>query len=111
FPRRELVRAILEPSASIAVGYGATVVETKNGELFQGIIKQSTEAWLELMDADGKKIRVATGDIREQRGSTISLMPEGLHAGLSPAEFTDLIEFLGTLKQPENALSANRGMP
>ena len=69
FPRRELVRAILEPSASIAVGYGATVVETKNGELFQGIIKQSTEAWLELMDADGKKIRVATGDIREQRGN------------------------------------------
>src|SRR5215204_6855960 len=27
-PRRELIRSILEPSAAIAVGYGATTVET-----------------------------------------------------------------------------------
>src|SRR5690349_6674058 len=28
FPRSELIRAILEPSATIAIGYGATIVET-----------------------------------------------------------------------------------
>src|SRR5260370_110955 len=31
FPRRELIRAVLEPSADIAVGYGTTIVETKAG--------------------------------------------------------------------------------
>src|SRR5689334_18048432 len=29
FPRRELIRAVLEPSAGIAVGYGTTIIETK----------------------------------------------------------------------------------
>src|SRR5436190_7010842 len=36
FPRRELIRAILEPSTAIAVGYGTTIVETKSGDDFQG---------------------------------------------------------------------------
>jgi glucose/arabinose dehydrogenase len=38
-------------------------------------------------------------------------MPEGLHAGLSVVEFTDLIEYLTTLKQPESTLTSNQGMP
>ena len=111
FPRRELIRAVLEPSSTIAVGYGTTVIETRSGEQVQGIIKQATGGAIELMGADGKSVRVPASDIREQRGSSISLMPEGLEAGLSLAEFTDLIEFLSTLKQPENALTANRGLP
>src|ERR1051326_5501431 len=38
-------------------------------------------------------------------------MPEGLHAGLSREEFTDLIEYLTTFQQPASALTSNRGMP
>ncbi|MBI3414469.1 MAG: PQQ-dependent sugar dehydrogenase [Verrucomicrobia bacterium] len=111
FPRRELIRAVLEPSAEIAVGYGTTIVETKAGEEFQGILKETTAEALDLVGADGKHLRIATRDIQEQRGSTVSLMPEGLQAGLSRQEFTDLIEYLVTLKQPENALTSHRGMP
>ena len=111
FPRRELIRAVLEPSAEIAVGYGTTIVETKSGEEFQGIIKEATGDAIVLIGADGKPVRVALRDIRSQRGSTLSLMPEGLQAGMSPADFADLIEYLVSLKQPENALTSNRGMP
>jgi putative heme-binding domain-containing protein len=111
FPRRELILAVLEPSAGIAVGYGTTVVETKSGETYQGILKQSTAEALELMGADGKLIRIATPDIKEQRGSTLSLMPDGLQTGMSRQEFTDLIEYLVTLKQTDSALTSNRGMP
>src|SRR5260221_12871783 len=75
FPRWELIRAILEPSATIAVGYGATTIETGSGDEVTGIIKQATAAWIELMGADGKLVRVATSEIRAQRGSTLSLMP------------------------------------
>jgi len=111
FPRRELIDAVLEPSASIAVGYGTTIVETRTGDEHQGILKQATVAWIELMGADGKTMRIAADDIREQRGSKVSLMPEGLQAGLSREEFADLIQYLVTLKQPENTFSSNRGMP
>jgi len=111
FPRRELIRAVLEPSAEIAIGFGTTIVETKSGEEFQGIIKGTTPESLDLVGADGKHVRIATRDIKAQRGTTLSLMPEGLQAGMSRQEFADLIEYLVTLKQPENALTSNRGMP
>ena len=111
FPRRELIQAILEPSAAIAVGYGTTIVETKAGEEFQGIVKSAADDGLDLIGADGKHVRIATGDIKEQRGTAVSLMPEGLHTGMSNQEFTDLVEYLVTLKQPESALTGNRGMP
>ncbi len=111
FPRRDLIQSILEPSATIAVGYGTTIVETKSGEQFQGIIKSSPDGGLDLMGADGKHILIAKADIQEQRGTAVSLMPEGLHTGMSQQEFTDLVEYLVTLKQPESALTGNRGMP
>jgi len=111
FPRRELIRSMLEPSLDIAVGYGNTIVELKSGDEVQGVIKQATDGWLELMTAAGPAVRIATTDIKEQRGSTISLMPEGLETGMSVREFTDLVEYLVSLRQPENALSGNRGMP
>jgi putative heme-binding domain-containing protein len=111
FPRSELIRAVLEPSAEVAVGYGTTIVETKSGDELQGIVKETTADTLDLMGADSKHVRIATRDIKEQRGSNVSLMPEGLHVGMSRQEFADLIEYLVTLKQPESALTSNRGMP
>jgi putative heme-binding domain-containing protein len=110
-PRVELIRAILEPSAAIAVGYGTTFIETKSGDEYSGIIKQVTDAWTELMLPDGKTVRINTSEIKEQRGSNISLMPEGLQAATSLQEFTDLIEYVASLKQPEAAMTMNRGMP
>src|SRR5689334_13899237 len=39
FGRRELVEAILSPSASIAVGYSNTIVHTKSGDDLLGVVK------------------------------------------------------------------------
>jgi len=111
FARRELIDAVLKPSATIAVGYGTTVVDTKSDEEYQGVLKQATDSWIELMGADGKRVRIATSNIKEQRGSDISLMPEGLQAGMSTQEFTDLIAYLITLKQPTHSLATQHGMP
>ena len=111
FGRRDLVDAILMPSATISPGYGTTIIETKADDEFQGVLKQATASQVQLMAADGKLISVATGDIKAQRGSSVSLMPEGLQAGLSFQEFTDLIEYLTTLQQPESALRSHHGMP
>ena len=111
FPRRELIQSVLEPSATMAIGYATTTVETKSGEQHDGVLKQATDSWIELMEADGKRRRIEKADIASQRTSAISMMPEGLHAGLSVDEFTDLIEYLTALKQPENTLTSSQGMP
>jgi len=111
FPRRDLITAVLQPSDTIAVGYGSTTIQTKSDEELTGIIKQASASQVEIMGADGKLVKFPTGEIAVQHENTISLMPEGLQTGLSPQEFTDLIEYLVTLKQPDSALSSNRGMP
>jgi putative heme-binding domain-containing protein len=111
FGRRDLVDAVLTPSATISPGYGTVIVETKAAGEFQGVLKQTTDAGLQLMGADGRLVSIARADIREQRGSPLSLMPEGLQAGLSLGEFTDLTEYLTTLRQPESTLASNHGMP
>jgi putative heme-binding domain-containing protein len=111
FGRRDLVDAVLMPSATISPGYGAVIVETKAGAEYLGVLKQATDAGVQLMGIDGKPVFIATADIKEQRGSTVSLMPEGLLAGLSLQEFTDLTEYLATLKQIESTLASNHGMP
>src|SRR5690349_19917152 len=82
FPRRDLIRAILEPSESIAVGYGTTTITTKTGEEYSGVIKQVTDQWTELMLGDGSRVRINRSDIKEQSGSNVSLMPAGLESGL-----------------------------
>jgi putative heme-binding domain-containing protein len=111
FGRRDLIDAILTPSATIAVGYGTIIVETKSGVEFTGVLKQTTNGDLQLMGADGKLVSIATTDIKEKRGSSVSLMPEGLQALLSLKEFTDLIEYLATLQQPASTLASAHGMP
>jgi putative heme-binding domain-containing protein len=111
FPRRELITTIIEPSASIAVGYGAITIVTKSNEEYTGIIKQSTDSYIGIMGIEGKLVRIPTSEILEQRPSDASFMPEGLQSGLSLQEFTDLIEYLVSLKTAESALTSNRGMP
>ncbi|HTG45603.1 MAG TPA: PQQ-dependent sugar dehydrogenase, partial [Verrucomicrobiae bacterium] len=80
-------------------------------EDYTGILQQVNEAGLDLIGADAKPVRIAKGEIKEQRSSSVSLMPEGLQAGLTLQEFNDLIEYLITLRQPENLLTSDRGMP
>ncbi|WP_341407528.1 PQQ-dependent sugar dehydrogenase [Luteolibacter soli] len=111
FGRRDLIESVLKPSATIAPGYGTVVVQTKAGAMIQGTLKQKSEAGVQVMGVDGKLVSIAAADIKEQSGSAASLMPEGLCAQLTPGEFTDLIDYLVSLKQPEATLASDRGMP
>jgi putative heme-binding domain-containing protein len=111
FPRKELIMAILEPSETIAVGYAATIIETKSGETLLGVVKQADATATVLMGADGRAVRVPAVDIKTQSISPVSLMPQGVHSAWSLQEFADVVEFLASLKQPENSLRAHQGMP
>jgi glucose/arabinose dehydrogenase len=74
-------------------------------------LKQSTDAGVQLMGADGKLVSIATGDIKEKNRQRRLAHAGRLHASLKPQEFTDLIEYLTSLKQPESALVSGSGMP
>ena len=111
FGRRDLVDAVLEPSATLSPGYGTVTVETKDGRILQGVLKQANDAGLQLMGADGELVSIGKSEVESQEGGTVSLMPEGLQAGLTLQEFADLTEYLTALKQPDSALISHHGMP
>jgi putative heme-binding domain-containing protein len=111
FPRREIIQAVLEPSAGIAVGYGTTIIRTKSDDEFSGIIKEANDKEITLLMADGNRATIPAAEITEQTGSAVSLMPEGLQAALSREEFADLVQYVASLRQPENSLLTARGMP
>src|SRR5207237_8083244 len=94
FTRSELIDATIMPSATIANGYSATTVETKDGESYVGILKQATDSFVELIGADGARRRITRNEIVRQTVSEVSFMPEGLQNALSLDEFCDLIEYL-----------------
>lgn len=111
FGRREIIEAVLNPSASIAVGYNSTSVETKSGDEYTGVIKRASAAEIGLMGVDGNLVMIRTADIQERRTSEVSLMPEGLQDALSLQEFTDLVNYLVSLKQPDHTELGRHGMP
>jgi putative heme-binding domain-containing protein len=111
FTREELIDAILHPSAHIAVGYSTTVVTTKDGDAFVGVVKEATDDHVGLMGGDGRMQRIASADIRSRRTQATSLMPDGLESGLKPAEFSDLVEYLVNLRLPAMADAGRAGMP
>lgn len=111
FGRRELIQAVLTPSAQIAEGFSTTTIETKSGDEFTGILKQVTVTELAIMGADAKLIKIPVAEIARRHTSDVSLMPEGLQNGLTLQEFTDLIDYLVTLKQVDHSALAHHGMP
>src|SRR6185437_3405481 len=111
FGRQELIDAIVLPSATIAVGYSTTVVKMRDGQVREGIIKDDSAGALVLMGADGQAMTLPKDQIAQQRTTDTSLMPEGLYAGLKPAEFADLIAYLSSLKTQQTASVLHHGMP
>jgi putative heme-binding domain-containing protein len=98
FDRTHLIESILDPSAEILQGYQSSVIETKAGRSVTGIVKSESKTAVTLMDAAGKLITIAVDDIVSRAVSKVSLMPAGLADGMTPAEFTDLIAYLETLR-------------
>lgn len=111
FGRRELIEAVLEPNAAIAVGYESTLIETASGETYSGVVKVADPAVIELMGADRLRVRLTRADVKSIRPSPTSLMPENLHTALTAQEFTDLIDYLASLKQPASTVANHRGTP
>jgi putative membrane-bound dehydrogenase-like protein len=103
YPREELIRSVLEPSNRILSGYQLSVVVTSAGEILQGIIKSDAADAIDLLDAEGRVRRVAAADVDERETQNISMMPTGLKDGLTPAEFTDIIAYLESLRSAPGA--------
>lgn len=96
--RRDLLEAILYPSASLARDYEAHVVEMTDGESQTGVIHTDAPSQVRLAVANGAFVEIPRNRIRSIRPAALSLMPAGLEQTMTEAQLADLIAYLGSLK-------------
>jgi putative membrane-bound dehydrogenase-like protein len=91
---RDLLEAILFPSASFARGYEPVVVTTQSGETLTGLLRSELSDTIVLVSGAGAETRIPRGDIIDMQPGTVSIMPAGLADQLSRQELADLLAFL-----------------
>jgi len=88
----ELLGQILDPNKEVDIAYVATSIETKDGEIYDGIVTRENPNLVELRNAAGAK-EILKSTIQNRRNTGRSLMPEGLEA-LGAEGLRDLLAFI-----------------
>ena len=98
-PPDYIINSILNPDQAIKEQYHTLVVQTSDGQVFQGIVTDKDEQRIVLKDATGVPRVVPVASIEDQKPGG-SLMPKGLANLMTRAEFVDLVRFLSELGKP-----------
>ena len=72
------------------------MIDAKDGENYSGLIASEDDATVTLKAAFGVLTQLGLSDIASMKSTGISIMPEGLEAGLPHQDMADLIEFIVT---------------
>lgn len=96
--KEALYDAIMDPSAGISFGYEAWLVGLRDGEEVLGLISSETDTELVLKVAGGQVLRYPKSEVLRRDKQVPSVMPAGLHEGLSAQDFADLLTYLAALK-------------
>ena len=99
FTRDQLIQSVLEPSAQIHPDHATTTVVTTAGKTINGVLQSRTGKEIQLLDGEGKLVRIPIGMIELEKPSKTSLMPSGLNKTVKADQFADLVAYMGTLRQ------------
>ena len=93
--RRALLEAILFPSARLEQSYQPVRVLTLDGQVYNGIVRNSSNAkTLDLQLTADKTISIPKSEIELQEPSQVSIMPAGMQELLTIDELADLLALL-----------------
>jgi putative membrane-bound dehydrogenase-like protein len=91
---RDLLEAIVFPSASFARGYESVIVYRRSGQALSGVLRSDAPDEVIVFDAAGTETRIPRPDVADIQPGTVSLMPPGLGEILTRQELADLLAFL-----------------
>jgi putative membrane-bound dehydrogenase-like protein len=98
FQRKEILEAILFPSAIISDQYRSVAVATTDGLIHTGMYLPSPPDKVILLLSDATRLEIPKKEIETLRPSKTSVMPESQLNELSLEEIADLFAFLETSK-------------
>ena len=90
----DLLSNILDPNMAINPAYVSYTAEWLPDEVATGILQSETPAAITLLQAQGIRTVIPRAKLQRLQSTGLSLMPEGLEAGLTPQQLRDLIAFL-----------------
>jgi len=91
---RDLLEAIVYPSASFVRSYEPFIVSTRGGDDFSGVLRKDAADEVILGTGPNADVRIARTDIEQMRPGKVSVMPQGLNEQLTQQELADLLAFL-----------------
>jgi putative heme-binding domain-containing protein len=94
---------LLTPSASITPGYHTILVTLRDGHDIRGIEKGFDDFSAQLLDVNRKFYSFRKEEVASMKREDRSLMPSNYSQKLSPAEQTDLLAYLASLRNETNA--------
>ncbi len=106
-PTDYLIESIFYPNRKIKEGYHSTMIETRDGGSFAGILVREDQTQVVLRDTTDKEISIPVNNI-ESRKLGNSLIPAGLVDTLTSSQQLDLFRFLSELGKP-GPYDASRG--
>ncbi len=98
---------LLDPSALVPSEYQVTILETKDGRILTGMIKQESDRAV-TVQTQNESVIVPRDEVATRTRSPLSMMPEGLLEKLTQEEVRDLVAYLGSPNQvplPKNGPS------
>jgi putative membrane-bound dehydrogenase-like protein len=96
--RDGILTAILEPNKEVAPQFISYTVNTKDGQSLMGFIAKDDASGLTLKMIGGAEQTIPRNQIKGSSSSGLSLMPEGIEAGMNVQAMADLLTFIEELK-------------
>ncbi|MFT3702417.1 MAG: c-type cytochrome [Agriterribacter sp.] len=94
YDQTALLDAIINPSASILLGYEPWLINTKDGESVFGFLISENKQSVTIKDVAGNKHIIAVDKISSRKKQDKSLMPEPAVAGVSAQQLADVTAYL-----------------
>jgi putative membrane-bound dehydrogenase-like protein len=95
---RDMLEAIVFPSASFVRSYEPMTISTTGGHAYNGIVRKDAPDEVILVLNAKDTARISRDEIDEMIPGTVSIMPAGLDQQLSAQELVDLVTFLRASK-------------
>ena len=99
--KKGLFSSILDPNQTVDASYAGYSVTLAEGSALYGRLLSESSNHLTLRLLDGTDRQLSRAKIKSLNNSGLSLMPEGLEAGMTQQDLADVIRFLQTFGQGE----------
>ena len=97
FSKDDLFTAIMLPNRDVSPRYQTTLIETKEGRIFTGMLVYEAIDGVVIRNAANQTFRIEMTQIETRKPLSNSLMPSGLLKGFRQQDYADLYAYLRSL--------------